>query len=111
MSSTLFPLSRDASWGVSQISGQKTIIYFAGRLRTKSSSPKNITYITFIGEVEAFPVKEDQGMLFEGPLRTRDSDCLGFADYAEVLANRLKDPAAWPVGLGIFAQWGAGKVM
>jgi len=60
--------------------------------------------------VEAFPVKEDQGMLFEGPLRTRDSDCLGFADYAEVLASRLQDPAAWPDGLGIFAQWGAGKV-
>ena len=59
--------------------------------------------------VEAFHEKDEQGMLLEGPLRARDRDYLGFSDYADVLVNRLQDPAAWPVGLGIYAQWGAGK--
>lgn len=48
-----------------------------------------------LGEVEAFPGKDDQGMLLEGPLRTRDSDYLRFNDYAEVLADRLQDPGVF----------------
>lgn len=60
--------------------------------------------------VEAFHGKDGQGMLPEGPFGARGDDCLGFSDYADVLVNRLRNPTAWPVGLGIYAQWGAGKV-
>ena len=48
-------------------------------------------------------------MLLEGPLRVSSKDYLGFGDYADVLVDRLQKPEVWPVGLGIFAQWGAGK--
>lgn len=58
-----------------------------------------------------FPEKGDQGVLLEGPLSTREQDCLDFGDYADVLVRRLSDSAAWPVGVGIYAQWGAGKVL
>jgi len=75
----------------------------------KSRAPKLCFDLTCTGKAEAFPGKDDQGMLFEGPLKSRDHDCLGFDDYADVLGSRLQDPAAWPVGLGIYAQWGAGK--
>ena len=50
-----------------------------------------------------------QEVLLEGPLSIRNRDCLGFGDYADVLVDRLQNPKAWPVGLGIYAQWGAGK--
>ncbi|CAN0227177.1 unnamed protein product, partial [Scytosiphon promiscuus] len=40
----------------------------------------------------------------------KDEDILAFDKYAEVLVERLRDPDMWPVSLGIYAQWGAGKV-
>lgn len=49
-------------------------------------------------------------MLPEEQFKARDDECLGFSDYADVLANRLQNPTSWPVGLGIYAQWAAGKV-
>ncbi|CAM9288617.1 unnamed protein product [Ectocarpus sp. 8 AP-2014] len=36
-------------------------------------------------------------------------DILAFDKYANVLVDRLSDPDMWPVSLGIYAQWGAGK--
>ncbi|CAN0148534.1 unnamed protein product [Ascophyllum nodosum] len=61
------------------------------------------------GAWEPFPRKKEQGVLLEGPLRVSSKDYLGFGDYADVLVDRLQKPEVWPVGLGIFAQWGAGK--
>ncbi|CAM9330626.1 unnamed protein product, partial [Sphacelaria rigidula] len=37
-------------------------------------------------------------------------DCLHFSDYADVIAEHVLAPGAWPVGVGILGQWGAGKV-
>ena len=60
--------------------------------------------------MEPFPIgKKQQGVLLEGPRRVQKEDCLGFDDYADVLVDRLREPEAWPVGLGIYAQWGGGK--
>ncbi|CAM9643523.1 unnamed protein product [Scytosiphon promiscuus] len=59
--------------------------------------------------VSPFPEKGDHGGLLEGPVSGSEQDHLGFGDYADVLARRLSDSAVWPVGVGIYAQWGAGK--
>ena len=67
-------------------------------------------FVFFTGAAEPFPDNRiQQGVLLEGPPRARNGDCLGFGDYADVLVDRLRKPEAWPIGLGIFAQWGAGK--
>ena len=54
--------------------------------------------------------KVDQRILPEAPLFSKSDDCLNFDDYADVLSDRVRDPRVWPVGVGIYAQWGAGKV-
>ncbi|CAM9693883.1 unnamed protein product, partial [Laminaria digitata] len=56
-----------------------------------------------------FPTKERQGVLLEAPISADAPDCLEFVDYADVLVERMTDPAAWPVGVGVYTQWGAGK--
>lgn len=64
----------------------------------------------FAGSLRLFPTAEHQRVLLEAPISGDASDRLEFVDYADVLVERMTDPAAWPVGVGIFAQWGAGKV-
>ncbi|CAN0386319.1 unnamed protein product, partial [Scytosiphon promiscuus] len=61
------------------------------------------------GIASPFPEKGEQGVLLEGPVSDPTQDCLDFGDYADVLVRRLCNSAAWPVGVGIYAQWGAGK--
>ncbi|CAM9628063.1 unnamed protein product [Ectocarpus sp. 12 AP-2014] len=61
------------------------------------------------GSSTPFPTKEHQGVLLEAPVSSEGPDCLEFGDYADVLVERMTDPAAWPVGVGVYAQWGAGK--
>ncbi|CAM9597767.1 unnamed protein product [Scytosiphon promiscuus] len=61
------------------------------------------------GIASPFPEKGEQGVLLEGPVSDPKQDCLDFGDYADVLVRRLCNSAAWPVGVGIYAQWGAGK--
>lgn len=76
-----------------------------------------------IGDQTPFPPKEGQKVHREGalldtkdgkgngtPSAQKDEDILAFDKYAEVLVERLRDPDMWPVSLGIYAQWGAGKV-
>eukprot|EP00903_Cladosiphon_okamuranus_P022759 g20951.t1 len=61
------------------------------------------------GSPQPFPEgTKDQHILLEAPI-SKDSDYLEFGQYAEVLTNRITNPTAWPVGVGIYAQWGAGK--
>lgn len=65
----------------------------------------------FAGSSQPFPPKKkQQGVVLEAPISADASDRLEFGDYADVLVERMTDPAAWPVGVGIYAQWGAGKV-
>lgn len=46
----------------------------------------------------------------DSPGELEEQDKLSFKDYARVLVKRLSTPDTWPVSLGIYAQWGAGKV-
>ncbi|CAM9533755.1 unnamed protein product, partial [Ectocarpus sp. 8 AP-2014] len=76
---------------------------------------KNLTTFEVGGNIRLsrssrpFPTKEHQGVLLEAPVSSEGPDCLEFGDYADVLVERMTDPAAWPVGVGVYAQWGAGK--
>lgn len=56
------------------------------------------------------PAIKEQGVLLEAPLTAKVHDFLRFEDYADVIAEHILAPNAWPVGVGIFAKWGAGKV-
>lgn len=71
---------------------------------------KMASFHGFAGSWRAFPQKYPQGVLLEAPVSAGTPDCLEFGDYADVLVERMTDPAAWPVGVGVYAQWGAGKV-
>lgn len=58
----------------------------------------------------AFPAPRNKvNVLPETPLREPADDSLRFEDYAEVLVEHLRIPTVWPVGVGIYAEWGAGK--
>lgn len=62
-------------------------------------------------EKQPFPSKVKPGALVEAPISTEEHDCLHFTAYAEAIAVHLRTYSAWPIGVGIFAQWGAGKVL
>lgn len=68
------------------------------------------SFCDLAGFSRPFPTKEHQGVVPEAPISSDATDCLEFGDYADVLVERITDPAAWPVGVGVYAQWGAGKV-
>jgi len=48
-------------------------------------------------------------MLTDNPIMEKEKDKFGFAPYAEILANTIRDTDNLPFCIGIFAEWGSGK--
>lgn len=85
----------------SAIIGQLCSLLHMRNVRFSDSDGVDRPYLTTIDEHE---------ILLEVPLTDPEQDCLHFDDYASMIAEHILAPAALPVGVGIFAKWGAGKV-
>ena len=48
-------------------------------------------------------------MLTDNPIKTKPQDRFGFAPYAGIIADTIRDTNDLPFCIGIFAEWGAGK--
>ncbi|MFH0785162.1 MAG: P-loop NTPase fold protein [Pseudomonadota bacterium] len=48
-------------------------------------------------------------MLTDNPIAKKNYDKFGFAPYAGILADTIRDTDSLPFCIGIFAEWGAGK--
>lgn len=73
------------------------------------TSPADVHCLTCVGFLLSDSFGE-RGSLLEVPLNDAVQDCLHFSDYADVIAEQILKPGTWPVGVGVLAQWGAGKV-
>ncbi len=48
-------------------------------------------------------------MLTDNPIGKKDQDRFGFAPYARILSDTIRDTDELPFCIGIFAEWGSGK--
>lgn len=48
-------------------------------------------------------------MLTDNPIWGKNQDRFGFAPYAQILSDTIRDTDELPFCIGIFAEWGAGK--
>jgi hypothetical protein len=48
-------------------------------------------------------------MLTDNPIVTKNKDRFGFAPYAKILSDTIRDTDELPFCIGIFAEWGSGK--
>ena len=48
-------------------------------------------------------------MLTDNPIGKKNQDRFGFAPYARILSDTIRDTDELPFCIGVFAEWGAGK--